>query len=293
VSALATLVNPFGIDVWRYVANLASDPSVTSAVSEWRPPSPLDPTGAIFYVSLVIGLAIALLRVRADRNRVGPATFAPIATLLAFGVLGVVTGRGLAWWALILPISASALAHDGSLARFLPRRLGVLRTLFTGSGTAAVARANQPSQLNTIVALLLILVGIGLLPAWRPIGPSGVPVGTLSYAPQGIAAKLDAYARARLPVGLVHVWVPQTWGSWIEFAAPDALVSVDSRIELYPAQLWTAIGTVAKGGLRSTAILDAYHANVVVVPTGQVFSGSTGWAMIYQDADGAIWVSGP
>ena len=176
ISALLTLVNPFGIDAWRYVAGLASDPSVTSAVSEWRPPSPLDPAGAIFYVSLLIGLVIAVLRVRADRNRIGPATFAPIATLLAFGVLGVLTGRGLAWWALVLPISASALAHDGSLTRFVPRRLGALRILFAGSSSpAAIARANRPSQLNTIVALLLILVGVGLLPAWRPIGPAGVP----------------------------------------------------------------------------------------------------------------------
>jgi hypothetical protein len=293
ISALATLVNPFGIDAWRYVVSLAADPTVTSAVSEWRPPSPIDPAGAVFYVSLLIGLAVAVLRIHADRNRIRSATFAPIATLLVFGVLGVVTARGLAWWALVLPISASALAHDGSLTRFLPRKLGLLRTLLSGPSPAAAARINRPSQLNTLVALLLILVGIGLLPVWRPIGPSGVPIGTLSFAPQGIAAKLDAYANARLPVGLVRVWVPQTWGSWIEYAAPDALVSVDSRIELYPPQLWTAIGTVAKGGLRSATTLDDYHADVVVVPTGQMFSGSSAWVMIYQDADGSIWANAP
>jgi hypothetical protein len=286
-------VNPFGIDAWRYVEGLASDPSVTSAVSEWRPPSPLEPTGAIFYSSLLIAVMVVVLRVRADRNRIGPATLAPIATLVAFGLLGVVTARGLAWWALVLPISTSALAHDGSLTRFVPRRLGVLRTLFTGPGAQASARLNRPSQLNTIVALLLVLVGIALVPAWRPIGPAGVPIGTLSYAPQGIAATLDAYARARMPIGLVRVWVPQVWGSWIEFAAPDALVSVDSRIELYPAQLWTAIGTVAAGGLHSPPTLDRYHANVVVVPAGQDFSDSSGWAMIYRDADGSIWATGP
>ncbi|HYK94636.1 MAG TPA: hypothetical protein VE011_02060 [Candidatus Dormibacteraeota bacterium] len=293
ISALATLATPFGIDAWRYVEHLAADPSVTSAVSEWRPPSPTDPTGAIFYISLLIAVVIVVLRVRADRNRVVPATFAPIATLLVFGVLGVVTARGLAWWALVLPISASALTHDGSLARFLPRRLGVLRTLFTGPSVQSLARQNRPSQLNTIVALLLILVGIGLLPAWRPIGPAGVPTGVLSYAPQGIAAKLDAYARARMPIGLVRIWVPQSWGSWIEFAAPDALVSVDSRIELYPPDIWISIGTVAAGGLRSTTTLSSYHANVVVVPAGQDFSGSSAWAMIYQDADGSIWATGP
>ena len=236
ISAAATLLTPFGIDAWRYVEGLASDASVTSAVSEWRPPSPLEPTGAIFYVSLLIALAVVVLRVRADRNRIGPATFAPIATLVAFGILGVVTARGLAWWALVLPISTSALAHDGSLTRFLPRRLGVLRTLFTGPGAQASARLNRPSQLNTIVALLLILVGIALLPAWRPIGPAGVPVATLSFAPQGIAAKLDEIIVSRNPTGEARVWAPQTWGSWLEFAAPDGPVAVDSRIELFPPQ---------------------------------------------------------
>src|SRR5262249_21441306 len=58
ISALATLATPFGIDGWRYVEHLASDQTVTSAVSEWRPPSPLDPVGALFYLSLLIAIVV-------------------------------------------------------------------------------------------------------------------------------------------------------------------------------------------------------------------------------------------
>jgi hypothetical protein len=293
VSALGTLANPFGIDAWRYVERLAADPSVTSAVSEWRPPSLLDPAGAIFYVSLLIGLLIVALRIRADGYRVGPATFAPIATLVAFGILGVVTARGLAWWALILPISTSALAHDGSLSRFLPRGLGVLRTLFTGPGAQASARLSRPSQVNTIVALLLILVGIGLLPAWRPIGAAGVPIGTLSFAPQGIAARLNVIVGGRAAdlIG-TRVWSPQTWGSWLEFAVPRAQLAVDSRIEMFPADVWTEAEQVATASGDWRAILG--NADVVVVSADEqrlkaALAASGAWALVYDDADGSIW----
>ena len=46
ISAIATLVTPFGIDGWRYIENLARNPAITTEVSEWRPLSPLDPAGA-------------------------------------------------------------------------------------------------------------------------------------------------------------------------------------------------------------------------------------------------------
>jgi len=281
VSALATVITPFGIDVWRYVAHLASDPTVTSAVSEWRPPSPLDPAGALFYVSLITGFAIALLRVHADRNRVRPATFAPIATLVAFGVLGIVTGRGLAWWAMILPISGAALAHDGGLTGYLPRPLKPLAALFSGAGTAAAARATRRSPLNTIVALLLIVVGIALLPAWRAVGPAGVPAGTLSAAPQGIAAWFrDSGVRA-------VVWAPQTWGSWLEFAAPDERVAVDSRIELFPPAVWADADQVANATGDWNSVLERRGIVYLIVATALAASGK--WVRTYEDTDGSIW----
>jgi hypothetical protein len=297
VSALATLVTPFGIDAWRYVEHLAADPSVTSAVSEWRPPSPLDPSGAVFYASLMIGLLIVVLRIRTDRNRLGPATFAPIATLVVFGILGVITARGLAWWALVFPISASALAHDGSLTRYLPRRLGVLRTLFTGPGAQASARLNRASPLNTIVALLLILVGIGLLPVWRPIGPAGVPIGTLAYAPQGLAVALNArITQLHTYPAFINVWVPQTWGSWFELVAPGARYSVDSRIELFPSHVWADAADVSEGSAAGLAVLARDSVAIVIAPAddpqleGALGASGGRWERRYRDSDGSLWI---
>src|SRR5262245_15007877 len=94
VALAATLVNPLGVDVWRYVLQLTRDPTVSTLVSEWRPPSPLDPAGAIFYASLVAVVVGVAHRLRTDRWRLRAAAVAPLAGLLLFGILGVLTGRG-------------------------------------------------------------------------------------------------------------------------------------------------------------------------------------------------------
>ena len=44
-----------------------------------------------------------------------------------------------------------------------------------------------------------------------------------------------------------HVFNPQPWGSWFEFALPDLPVGIDSRIELFPASVWDAYEDVIAG----------------------------------------------
>src|SRR5687767_13781790 len=234
VSALATLVNPFGIDAWRYIANLASNPSVSGLISEWRPPSPLDPAGAIFYVSLLVAVAIAWLRLLADGRRLTAAAMAPIATIVVFGALGIATGRGLAWWALAAPVAAATLAHRAAFAEQLPKVLQPARALFASPPAGLESRG---SPLNAVVALVLLLAAVALLPLWRPVGAAGVPIGVLTHAPQGIAAELRVLVSSGRLVQNSRVWNPQTWGSWLEYAAPELRYAVDSRVELFPAQL--------------------------------------------------------
>src|SRR6185503_19248539 len=100
----------------------------------------------------------------------------------------------------------------------------------------ASASEERRSSLNALVMAVLILASVALLPLWRPLGPASVPNALLSHAPQQLTARLRSFAPAGdLPF---RVWAPQTWASWLEFAVPNALVAVDSRIELYPAEVW-------------------------------------------------------
>jgi len=293
VSALATLVNPFGIDAWRYIANLASNPSVASLVSEWRAPSPLEPAGAVFYISLVVVLVVVGLRLRADERRITAATVAPIATIVAFGAVGIVSGRGLAWWALAAPMSAVSLAHEGGFGARLPKVLQPARALFSSPRAGLELRG---SALNAVVAAVLVLTAIALLPTWRPLGAAGAPLGTLSHAPQGIATELRAMVeRGDLPPH-ARVWNPQTWGSWLELAAPNVLVAVDSRIELFPGELWTDARQVENGTGEWLSILDKYVVDAFIVAKTQnpeinaALDGSPKWHLAYSDADGSIWI---
>jgi hypothetical protein len=289
ISALATLVTPFGIDTWRYVVALASNPAVSGRVSEWRPPSPLDPAGAIFYVSLLTALAVVALRWRADGG-LRKDRFAPVATILAFGALGVVTGRGLAWWALAMPVAAANLAHEGGLTAQLPERLRGAGALFRD---AAPRRSTRGNRLNGVVAAVLILAGVALLPLWRPLGAAGVPQATLTYAPQGIAAFLRD--RGGSDGDNAAIWAPQAWGSWLEFAVPEALVSMDSRIELFPASLLDDADSVASATGDWRGILERRGAHLLVVPSDAVELrtrlGESKLVPLYEDADGSVWLA--
>ena len=82
----------------------------------------------------------------------------------------------------------------------------------------------------------------------------------LTDAPPGITAAL-----ADLTEPGDRIFNPQPWGSWFEFALPHTLVAIDSRIELFPAQVWDDYAKVAAGVEGWQAILDGWDVDYVVV----------------------------
>ena len=288
IAALATLVNPYGIDVWQYILDLARNPEITSQVSEWRPPTPFDAAGAVFYLSLVVVLGVLVFRLRSDRRRPPARFFAPIVTVLVFGVLGMITGRGLAWWALAAPVAMVSLQPGLRLADVRVPGAPTLRARTAREASAIEARR---SPLNAVVIALFGVVAIALLPFWRPLGPAGVPIGVLTHAPQGLAAALD---RTILGRSGGNVWAPQPWGSWFEFAARGHRVALDSRIELFPASVWDEAEQVAEASGEWREILDRYPVDIIVVSADQTslaaaLTADTAWRRSYWDSEGSIW----
>jgi hypothetical protein len=295
VATVATLLTPFGIDAWRYIENLARNPSITSQVSEWRAPSPLEPAGAVFYLSVLVVLGMVGFRLRSDGRR-PPARFvAPIATVVVFGLLGAFTGRGLAWWALAAPVAMVALQPGLKLSDAAAVGLPRVRAR---SAREASASETRTSPLNAVVMVALLVVGVALLPMWRPLGPAGVPVATLSSAPQGIAAFLNQrVAELRDRRGgdkTLRVWAPQSWGSWLEWAVPGACYATDSRIELFPVDILRDASQLSSGVGEWLSIPDRHPANLFVFTTDELsrlqgLLGSPRWMQLYQDADGSVW----
>ncbi|HEX8025968.1 MAG TPA: hypothetical protein VF484_07175 [Candidatus Limnocylindrales bacterium] len=280
-SVAATLVNPFGLGVWTYLVSLATNPTISSRVSEWRPPTPLDPSGALFYLSVLAVVALLVVRRRRGLRLPGAAG---LATLAAFGLLAAYTGRGLAWWPpAALFVIAPIVADQFALARL----------------TSSV----RPSRLNGAVIAVMLVAGIALLPVWRPVGPAGVPLGTLSYAPQGIAAYLWSQhfpARTNRPGSSEapkQVWAPQVWGSWLELD-PNTKVAVDSRIELVPTDFWAQYDEVESGGplwngwLENNSVEFVVTAHDTNVALEEALGASGRWRVVYSDDDGSVWQRG-
>jgi hypothetical protein len=123
-------------------------------------------------------------------------------------------------------------------------------------------------------------------------------VATLSHAPQGIAASLDELASSSR-ITAARVWNPQLWGSWLEWAVPQACYATDSRIELFPAAVWTDASTVSRGDGDWLAVLGGHGAGAIVLTTEErpglepALAASPDWTLHHEDADGAIWTRRP
>ena len=266
----ATAVTPFGWRVWEYALGIARNAQITAQISEWQPPRFTDVPGLLFWGSVALTV-LAVVRLAVRERRVRPEA---LVGLIAFALLGALASRGVAWWPGVAVVAIAGIWFDGRLAE---------------SVVHAPARAGSP--LNVAVATLLVLAGIASLPVWRSVDPgTGAPDGVLIEAPSGITSELRLIATRE-----DNVWNPQVWGSWLEFAVPGPRYALDSRIEVFPAQVWSDSALVSSGDDGWSRVLDARKVTIVITDNGDPRLAarlrlSAGWAMAYADDNGAIWV---
>jgi len=153
-------------------------------------------------------------------------------------------------------------------------------------------RVPRGSPLNALVAAILIVAGVGLLPAWRATDPgTGAPSGLLAFAPSGVTAALRGIAGPG-----DRVWNPQPWGSWFELAVPAPAYAFDSLIEVIPPDAWADGDVVTSAGAGSGGILDERGVTIVVAEGGRTaplpaaLANDAGWRRVYADDDGTVWV---
>jgi len=252
---VATFVNPFLAGAWTYAVGIGANPAITGQVSEWQRTSPLGMPGLLFYPSVIV---TGLLMLRARPRVMWPEWILAI----AFAAMGTWAERGVAWWALVMVFLLA-----GALA---------------ATSVARRAVAPRASLVNGITAAILVVLVVVALPWWRQPDPLTGRVGLVSYAPSGLASRLEEIAGPDS-----RVVVPQTWGSWLEWAVPDARYFIDSRFELFPPAVWDDY--LALGGTGTGKVLDRWSADTLVVRTGDPQPPS-GWTQVYADADGAIYV---
>jgi hypothetical protein len=267
VSAAAACLTPSGPGVWAYAVGLSVNPQVTQRITEWQPTSLRDVPGMLFFGSALI---VAVLIARRGR----PTPWPTLAWLGVFFVIGAYAIRGVAWW----PLAAVA-AIAGTIV------------------TAAQRAPDRPERidpplirrLNLVVVGAIVIAGLVLLPAWRPLDPDlGAPTGVVGHAPPGITVTLRDLVRPG-----DRVFNPQPWGSWFEFALPQASVAIDSRIEVFPVAVWDAYERINDGEDGWERQLDDWDVTIVVaaLPKGDAMIGrltAAGWLEVYRDRDGAV-----
>jgi hypothetical protein len=261
VSAVAALVNPFGPQVWLYAAGLSTNPEVTARITEWQPTTLRTVPGLLFFGS---ALAVVVLLARRGTRTPWPT----LGWLGVFFAIGAYAIRGVAWW----PLGA-AFAVAPLIARPEPveRPLGV-----------------WPARINAFIVAAIVVAGIALLPIWRPIDPGlQAPSGVVGNAPPGITAALREQGRAG-----DRLFNPQPWGSWFELSVPDLQVAIDSRIEVFPREVWDHYEAVTSGRDGWQDTLGRWGVTLVVVPKQDpAFRDrlvAAGWQVTHEDDDGAV-----
>ena len=300
----ATFATPFGWRVWEYAIGIAGNAQITAQVSEWQPPMLTDVPGLLFWGSVAMTtVAVVLLVRRGHRIRVGA-----LLGLIGFAGLGALASRGVAWWPGMAVVTVAGLwadgrsadadygrsaeaadgrsadADDGRSAEASDRRSAAPRE------RAPVIEARPGRRLNALVGATIIGAAIALIPVWRPVDAgTGAPAGVLTDAPSGITRALRAIAQPG-----DRVWNPQVWGSWLEFALPDPLYALDSRIEVIPAGTWADAAVLVAGEPGWPDILARNGVTLLITegqdsPLAAALAASPEWTVAYADQDGTIW----
>ena len=96
----AAMVNPYGAKIWLYVVQLSSNSAVRGLVTEWQPTSVDSWSGAAFLFSVPIALLLCA--------RTGtPLRWPMLLSLGSFFLIGIVSVRGVYWWAMAAPVILS------------------------------------------------------------------------------------------------------------------------------------------------------------------------------------------
>lgn len=227
LTAAATLVNPRGIGVLAYVANLLGSNQVTSLVTEWAPPTIRDINGTIFFL-FVLGTALVLIYARSRPD---------LTDLLLFGAflwLALGATRNIVWLGFVatplLAVQAATLLPPPPERRF----------------------AGVPLMNGFLIGLLALLLVIGS--PW--VKPALLPPQVGALLAEG--TPVDATRALRnLPERPARLFHAMSYGSYLIWAAPEQKVFIDPRIELYPFEQWRDYILLGQGA-NSEALLAKY-----------------------------------
>jgi hypothetical protein len=267
-AVLATLLTPWGVGAWQYVAELSTNSLISELISEWQPTT-LRTVAGLFYFASVASVVLLLL----IRGRV--ISWASLAWLGVLAAVGLMAVRGTAWWAI-------------GAAPFVAILISGLEV--RGRALGAPGGPERRTLGYTAIAGVLLVFAVAALPFWRGGDALYGPDGVVGDAPRGVTEA----TRAEMEEG-DRLFVAQRWSSWFELAIPELAVMVDYRIELFPADVWADYVHVSQGRADWPETLDRLDVSLLAVSLmeqGQLLPflrEHDAWDLVYADDEGLVF----
>ena len=271
VAVAATLINPYGPAIYRFVLTFGANPNLQS-ITEWQTLDVRTWTG---------GTVLALLEVLAVLYRLTPrriSAWEPLA-LIGFAAAAFWSARMLAWWA---PVAAYLAAVHGHAVWREWRHAPFVPAASPRAGLWTVA----------VVGLAWIFIGFSPLGLKLIHGKNPDPRHALSaYTPFGAAAYLQSHP----PEG--QVFNIYEWGDYLEWAGPEIMqVFVNSHAHAVPPEVWHHYLQVIQQSNGWQEILDRYGVNTVILDRAvrdnliKALKDDHDWRVGYEDHVATVFV---
>jgi len=272
ILAFVTLINPYGIDIWKDMWNNALISQRRSV--EWQPTMMNDFTGYCFIISIVISSII----LKYSKRRIAPQE---AILLLAFLLLAFKACRMIIWWGII---SAPILAYHFCSIETVQERISRSKRTRSESGCL---------PLNILILIFLLISTISFLPWLRPyhpikkfrnfINPETNPIGIVNFIKK---QNLKG-----------NMYNDVNWGSYLIWRLwPKYKVFVDNRLHLVPEEIWRDYCDVHYGYANWEKILNKYKISFVLLSKKdnkriiEFMKESPYWKVAYQDTVGVVFI---
>lgn len=271
-SSAACLLNPRGFGIISYLNMMAGNTVVQNYILEWMPPNFNSLEGILFYAGFI---AFAILTAVSPKR---PDIFQML-TFILFGVLGLKYIRGIIWFGLVMAPAVSA--H--------------LTALFRQAGWQEKPPVPNPQlrRLNSIFLLFLSCLAFFSLPWFKHLFPFTPEKAGLISSETPIQAT-QYILDHQLPG---HVFHDMAFGSYLIWAAqPQYKVFVDSRVELYPMQIWDDYWRITTADCNWEQLSYQYGIHTLMLePKKQIrlieaARASPNWELVYQDQQSVLFV---
>lgn len=279
LAAVATLVNPYGIDAWIEAYQFSANPIVRDVV-EWQPLVLIGVGGREFAIACLV-LAVVL------RHSRKPIAAGDVLLLVAFGVLSAMQVRMTGWFAM-----AWGVVIAPHLADVMTRMFAKPEAVESISDDPLVPGAGR-SYRYTLACLGVVWISFAFTTFAEPL-LGGAPRSAESLFGPQTPLRLTAWLHKNPPTG--QIYNPQYWGDWLGFAGPKPIsLFANTHVHMMPRSAWSDYRRISDSDNGWDAALDRYRVKTAIVDkVGQsalarAMRLSPDWGIVYEDDQALVF----